>query len=99
MKKLTAPRESARYPNFAFSSVMDVRMKLGMSRISLSHRELLGYTIPLLIIDFFNEKGKLYTLRYNLPPESPERTERRISLFLHLLRQALAKTTTTAEVA
>lgn len=99
MKKLTAPRESAHYPGFAFSNVMDVRMKLGMSHISLIYRKLLGYVVPLLVIDFFNEKGKLYTLRYNLPPDSPERTERRISLLLHLLRQDLAKTTTTAEVA
>lgn len=99
MKKLTAPRESAQYPGFAFSSVMDVRMKLGMSRISLSYTELLGCAVPLLVIDFFNERGKLYTLRYNLPSDSPERTERRISLLLHLLRQDLAKTTTTAEVA
>lgn len=99
MKKLTVPRESALYPDFASSSVMDVRMKLGMSRISLSYRELLGYAVPLLVIDFFNEKGKLYTLRYNLPPDSPERSERRISLILHLLRQDLAKTKTTAEVA
>ena len=52
-----------------------------------------------LVIDFFNERGKLYTLRYNLPSDSPERTERRIALLLHLLRQDLAKTTTTAEVA
>ncbi|WP_261422003.1 hypothetical protein [Serratia quinivorans] len=26
-----------------------------------------------------------YTLRYNLPPDTPERTERRVSLLLHLL--------------
>lgn len=99
MKKLTVPRESAQYPDFAFSNVMDVRMKLGMSHISLSYREFQGCLIPFLVIDFFNDKGKLYTLRYNLPPDSSERTERRITLLLHLLRQDLVKTTTTGEVA
>ncbi|WP_231922077.1 hypothetical protein [Serratia ficaria] len=41
----------------------------------------------MLVIDFCNEKNERYTLRYNLPPDTPERTERRVSLLLYLLRK------------
>ena len=68
---------------------MDVRMKLGMSCIQLNYRKIFNQIVPMLVIDFFNDKGKLYTLRYNLPPDTPERTERRVSLLLHLLRKDL----------
>lgn len=89
MKIITAPQETTLYPGLVARTVMDVRMKLGMSRISLSYREVLGNLMPVLAVDFYNEKGKLYTLRYNLPPDTPERTERRVSLLLHLLRKDL----------
>lgn len=36
---------------------------------------------------FCNENNERYTLRYNLPPDTPERTERRVSLLLYLLRK------------
>ncbi|OZI13734.1 hypothetical protein CE195_13280 [Sodalis-like symbiont of Philaenus spumarius] len=64
-------------------------MKLGMSRISLNYRRLPGKIAPMLVIDFFNNKGKLYTLHYNLPPDTPERTERRTSLLIHLIQRDL----------
>ncbi len=64
-------------------------MKLGISRIHLNYREILDQRVPVLVIDCFNARGKLYTLRYDLPPDTPERTERRISLLLHLLRRQL----------
>ncbi|EBS5529930.1 hypothetical protein CUL92_18575 [Salmonella enterica subsp. enterica serovar Telelkebir] len=67
-------------------------MKLGMSRISLNYRTVPGAVLPMLVIDLFNEKGKLYTLRYNLPPDTPERTERRISLLLSLIQKQLSGT-------
>ncbi|MGX5056794.1 hypothetical protein ACWKX9_24595 [Enterobacter asburiae] len=89
MKIITAPKDNSLYPGLAASTVIDVRMKLGMSRIRLSYREISGNLMPVLVIDFFNEKGKLYTLRYNLPPDIPERTHRRVSLLLHLLRKNL----------
>lgn len=91
MKLLTAPTTSALYPELAAESVMAVRMKLGMSRISLNYRRLPGNIAPMLVIDFFNNKGKLYTLRYNLPPDTPERTERRTSLLIHLIQKNLAE--------
>lgn len=89
MKIITAPQETALYPGLVASSIMDVRMKLGMSRIQLNYRKILNQIVPILVIDCFNDKGKLYTLRYNLPPDTPERTERRVSLLLHLLRKDL----------
>lgn len=89
MKSITAPRESALYSDLAARTVMDVRMKLGMSHIHLNYREMFDCLVPVVVVDFFNEKGRLYTLRYNLPPDTPERTGRRISLLLHLLRKEL----------
>ncbi|MGA9618589.1 MAG: hypothetical protein WBR09_15600 [Serratia proteamaculans] len=62
-------------------------MKRDLSSISLNYRKVVGALIPVLVIDFFNEKNERYTLRYNLPPDTPERTERRVSLLLHLLRK------------
>jgi len=59
-------------------------------------QKILSYLAPVLVIDFFNDKGKLYTLRYNLPPDTPERTERRVSLLLHLFRKDLAGTSDAA---
>lgn len=62
-------------------------MKRDLSSISLNYRKVVGASIPVLVIDFFNEKNERYTLRYNLPQDTPERTERRVSLLLHLLRK------------
>lgn len=89
MKIITASQETALYPGMVTSSIMDVRMKLGMSRIQLNYRKIFNQIVPMLVIDFFNDKGKLYTLRYNLPPDTPERTERRVSRLLYLLRKEL----------
>jgi len=92
MKIITAPNHSALYPDLVTANIMDVRMKLGMSRISLNYRTVLGAVFPMLVIDLFNEKGKLYTLRYNFPPDTPERTERRMSLLLSLIQKQLSAT-------
>ncbi|MGL5385938.1 MAG: hypothetical protein ACRDCA_08775 [Serratia sp. (in: enterobacteria)] len=92
MRIVTAPNQSAHYPDLVAANITDARMKLGMSRISLNHREILGSVFPVLIIDLFSEKGKLYTLRYNLPPDHPERTEHRISLLLSLVKKHLSAT-------
>ena len=62
-------------------------MKRDLSSISLNYRKVVGASIPVLVIDFLNKKNERYTLRYNLPPDTPERTERRVSLLLHLLRK------------
>jgi len=97
MQVIAAPKDYSLYPEFVASTVMAVRMKLGTSQILLSYRKSSGNQLPVLVIDFFNDKGKLYTLRYNLPPDIPERTHRRVSLLLHLLRKGLAETPPEAE--
>ncbi len=48
-----------------------------LSCISLNYRRVAGASAPVLVIDFCNENNERYTLRYNLPPDTPERTERR----------------------
>lgn len=90
MKIITAPQEMSLSPGLVTRTVVDVRMKLGMSLISLSYRRIPDNVAPMLVIDCFNGKGKLYTLRYNLPPDTRKRTDRRISLLLHLLHKDLA---------
>lgn len=89
MKTITAPQEMSLYPGLVARSVLDIRMKLGMSRISLNYRQMINCLVPVLIIDCFSDRGKLYTLRYNLPPDTAQRTDRRVSLLLHLLRKHL----------
>lgn len=89
MKIVTVPQEMAHYAGLMTDTSREVCMKLGMSRIQLNYLKIYNQTIPMLVIDCFNERGKMYTLRYNLPPGTPERTERRISLLLHLLHQRL----------
>lgn len=56
------------YPGLVARSVLDIRMKLGMSRISLNYRQMINCLVPVLVVDCFSDRGKLYTLRYNLPP-------------------------------
>lgn len=92
MNIITAPNQLAQYPDLVAANIMDVRMKLGMSRISLNYKTVLGAVLPMLVIDLFNGKGKLYTLRYNLPPDTPERTARRVSLLLRLIQKQLSAT-------
>ncbi|MDJ8697398.1 hypothetical protein LD915_21250 [Salmonella enterica] len=89
MNIITAPQDMSLYPGLATRSVLDIRMKLDMSRISLNHRQILNAFAPVLVIDCFSDRGKLYTLRYHLPPDTAQRTERRVSLLLHLLRERL----------
>lgn len=92
MKTFQAPCQPEQYPGVVADCISEARMKLGMSRISLNSKNMIYQNIPVLVVDLFNEKGKLYTLRYNLPPDSPDRTERRISLLLSLLRKQLTIT-------
>ncbi|WWP01673.1 MAG: hypothetical protein V6010_00110 [Candidatus Dasytiphilus stammeri] len=89
MKIISAPREPFVYAKFAHNAVMEVRMKLGMSRITLNYLPIANYLAPALIIDFYNSKNKLYTVRYNLPTDTIDRTERRVSLLLYLIRKKL----------
>lgn len=42
-------------------------------------------------MDFFSERGRLYTLRYDLPAGKPQQNTRRVSLILALTRRELEK--------
>lgn len=64
-------------------------MTVRISRISLKHIGFTGFLIPVLVIDVVNVESKLYTLCYSLPQDTPERTERRISLLLRLIHKNL----------
>ena len=88
MKSVTVPREMSLYPALSAREAVDVRMKLGAAPLSLNSREIPG-PFPVLLVDFFNDKGKLYALRYNLPPDTAENTQRRTSLLLRLLSHEL----------
>ncbi len=89
MKIITVPLDVTLYPDIVTRTIMDIRMKLGTSRIELNCRHILSQKESLLVIDFFNTRGKLYTLRYNLPPDTPERAERRVSRLLYLSHNKL----------
>ncbi|WP_411751018.1 hypothetical protein [Serratia sp. (in: enterobacteria)] len=62
-------------------------MKKKMSCISLNYRKVLGAPSPVLSIDFVNIKNEHFTIRYNFPPDTPKRTERRVSILLNLLQR------------
>lgn len=89
MNIITVPQGMSLYPGLAPHSVLNIRMQLGMSRISLHYRQILNFFAPVLVINCFSDRGKLYPLRYPLPPDTAQRTERRVSLLLHLLRERL----------
>ncbi|EQA4952904.1 hypothetical protein L4B25_29315 [Salmonella enterica subsp. diarizonae serovar 16:z10:e,n,x,z15] len=44
------------------------------------------------MIDFFSDRGRLYTLRYDLPTGTPQQSSRRVSQVLFLNRKALEET-------
>ena len=89
MKTVTVPEEMARYPELVARAVTDIRLRTEMSRISLNYRRIPGQRVPFLLIGFYHAKGKRHTLRYCLPPDSPEGTEQRVSLLLRLTRAGL----------
>jgi len=87
MNSIIVPADRRLYPSVADESVMAVRMKLGNSRLQVNYRRVPGGIMPVIAVDFFNEKGKLYSLQYHLPPDTPERTDRRISLLMRLIEK------------
>ena len=87
MNSIIVPADRRLYPSVADESVMAVRMKLGNSRLQVNYRRVPGGIMPVIAVDFFNDKGKLYSLQYHLPPDTPERTDRRISLLMRLIEK------------
>ncbi|WP_416413869.1 hypothetical protein [Pantoea sp. App145] len=91
MYSITVPADRRKYPVIADESVMAVRMKLDNSRLSVSYTQIPGGILPVVGVDFFNEKGKLYTLNYHLPPDTREQTDRRVSLLMRLIEKAASQ--------
>lgn len=87
MKIITVPEGAHLYPDLAEQTVLKARFKSGNSRLSVSYSRLGANIQPVLAVDFFNDKGKQYSVRYNLPPDTPERTGRRMSLLMRLIEK------------
>ncbi|WP_235470220.1 hypothetical protein [Franconibacter pulveris] len=85
MKIITVTPDHTRQPTLAEQSVMTTHMKMGDSQIVLRYRKLPALIMPVLDVEFYDNNGKRYSLRYNLPPDTAERTGRRVSLLLYLL--------------
>lgn len=87
MRVISVPEDRSLYPKLVGDTVMAAKLQLGRTRLSVNYNKVPGGILPVLVVDFYNEKGKLYTLRYNLPPDTPERTERRVSLLMRLIEK------------
>ena len=87
MRVISVPEDRSLYPKLVGETVMAAKLQLGRTRLSVNYNKVPGGILPVLVVDFYNEKGKLYTLRYNLPPDTPERTDRRVSLLMRLFEK------------
>ncbi|EAV3689559.1 hypothetical protein E2W85_21315 [Salmonella enterica] len=65
---------------------------MGGASITLNYRTALLNGHPILVMDFFSERGRLYTLRYDLPTGTPQQSSRREFLILTLTRRELEDT-------
>ncbi|TWD41678.1 hypothetical protein [Pantoea sp. SJZ147] len=87
MRVISVPEDRSLYPKLVGETVMAAKLQLGRTRLSVNYNKVPGGILPVLVVDFYNEKGKLYTLHYNLPPDTPERTDRRVSLLMRLIEK------------
>lgn len=87
MRVISVPEDRSLYPKLVGETVMAAKLQLGRTRLSVNYNKVPGGILPVLVVDFYNEKGKLYTLRCNLPPDTPERTDRRVSLLMRLIEK------------
>ncbi|EBI1835594.1 hypothetical protein NAK51_001283 [Salmonella enterica] len=60
--------------------------------ITINYRTARINAHPVLVIDFFSDRGELYTLRYDLPAGTALQGSRRVSQVLYLTRKALKET-------
>ncbi len=65
-------------------------MALSGARLGVSWHRVPGGVMPEVSVHFVSERGGQSILRYRLPPDTPERTERRVSLLLCLIRRELS---------
>ncbi|EOH0858898.1 hypothetical protein ACLKU6_000570 [Salmonella enterica subsp. enterica] len=92
MKKVMLPADAEQYTELVKNEVALLRTKMGGACITLNYRTARINTHPVLVIDFFSDRGRLYTLRYDLPAGTSQQSSRRVSQILFLTRKALEET-------
>lgn len=92
VKKVMLPADTEQYAEQVKEEVAVLRTRMGGACITLNHRTAQVNGHPVLVIDFFNTRGRLYTLRYDLPAGTPQQSTRRTSLILALTRRELENT-------
>lgn len=87
MSAVTVSAFSSRIPTLEAKTVMKATLNLPGFTINICWQRVPGGVMPEIVVRFNSVKGGQGSLRYHLPPDSPERTERRIRLLLRLLQQ------------
>lgn len=87
MNIISIPVNRSLYPEIVGETVMAARVMLGDNHITFRYNRVPGGIMPTMDVDFFSEKCKQYSLRFHLPIDTPERTERRISLLMRLMEK------------
>lgn len=96
MNTISIPPDRSLYPEIVGETVMAARMVLGDNRLTFRYNRVPGGIMPTMIVDFFSEKSKQYSLYYHLPVDTPERTDRRISLLMRLMEREIRDTASEA---
>ncbi|ECW0088128.1 TPA: hypothetical protein ACGT9I_001366 [Salmonella enterica] len=78
MKKVMLPADTEQYADLVKEEVAVLHTRMGGACITLNYRTARVNGHPVLAIDFFSERGKLYTLRYDLPAGTPQQSSRRV---------------------
>jgi len=89
MSAVTVSSLSLLTPSLTAETVMKATLNLPGSTVNIRWQRVPGGVMPEVVVRFNSVKGGQSSLRYHLPPDSPERTERRIRLLLRLLQQQL----------
>lgn len=97
MNLISMPSDRSRYPDLVANTVMEARMALSGARLGVSWHRVPGGVMPEVAVHFVSEWGGKGILRYHLPPDTPERTERRVALLLRLIRKELGDDNAPAE--
>lgn len=92
MKKVMLPADTEQYAEMVREEVAVLRTRMGATCITLNYRTARVNGHQVLVIDFFSERGRLYTLRYDLPTGTPKQSFRRVSQILTLTRRELENT-------
>lgn len=92
MKKVILSADTDQYAERVKEEVAVLRTRMGGTCITLNYRSAWINGHPVLVMDFFSERGRLYTLRYDLPTGTPQQSSRRVSLILALTRRELEDT-------